>query len=46
MDIQKTQTFKQIFQAETLNANKNKSYYQQYDIKQLRALHKQEMTKQ
>ena len=40
MEIQTTPTFKQLFQAETLNAKKNKSYYQQYDVKQLRAFHK------
>ena len=28
MEIQTTQTFKQFLQAETLNAEKNKSYYQ------------------
>ena len=33
-------------QAETLNAKKNKSYYQQYDVKRLRAFHKQAMMKQ
>ena len=33
-------------QAETLNAEKNKSYYQRYDFKQLRAFHKQAMIKQ
>ena len=46
MEIQITQTFKQFLQAETLNADKNKSYYQQYDVKRLRAFHKQVMTKQ
>ena len=33
MAIQETSTFKQLLQAETLNAEKNKSYYQQYDVK-------------
>ena len=33
MEIQTTQTFKQFLQAETLNAEKNKSYYQKYDVK-------------
>ena len=28
MEIQTTATFKQFLQAETINANKNKSYYQ------------------
>ena len=46
MEIQITQTFKHLLQAETLNADKNKSYYQQYDVKRLRAFHKQEMMKQ
>ena len=38
--------FEQLLQAETLNAKKNKSYYQQYDVKRLRAFHKQAMIKQ
>ena len=42
----KSSTFEQFLQAETLNAKKNKSYYQRYDVKQLRAFHKQAMTKQ
>ena len=46
MEIQTTQTFKQFLQAETLNAEKNKSYYQRYDVKRLRAFHKQAMMKQ
>ena len=46
MEIQTNQTFKQFLQAKTLNADKNKSYYQQYDVNQLRAFHKQEMIKQ
>ena len=46
MEIQTTQTFKQFLQAETLNAEKNKSYYQQYNVKWLRAFHKQAMMKQ
>ena len=46
MEIQTTQTFEQFLQAETINANKNKSYYQQYDVKQLIAFHKQVMIKQ
>ena len=33
MEIQTTQTSKQFFQAKTLNAEKNKSYYQRYDVK-------------
>ena len=39
-------TFEQFFQAETLNAKKNKSYYQRYGVKRLRAFHKQAITKQ
>ena len=46
MEIQTTSTFEQFLQAETLNAKKNKSYYQRYDVKQLRAFHKQAMIKQ
>ena len=38
--------FEQFLQAETLNAKRNKSYYQRYDVKQLRAFHKQAMIKQ
>ena len=37
MEIQTTQTFKQFLQAETLNIEKNKSYYQRYDVKRPRA---------
>ena len=46
MEIQTTSTFEQFLQAETLNAEKNKSYYEQYDVKRLRAFHKQAMIKQ
>ena len=46
MEIQTTSTFEQFLQAETLNDNKNKSYYQGYDVKRLRAFHKQAMIKQ
>ena len=46
MEIQKNQTFEQFFQAETLNAEKKKTYYQRYDVKRLRAFHKQAMIKQ
>ena len=42
----KTSTFEQLLQAETRNANKNKSYYQQYDVRRLRAFHNQAMIKQ
>ena len=46
MEIQTTQTFEQFLQAETLNAKKNKSYYQRYGVKRQRAFHKQAMIKQ
>ena len=46
MEIQRTPTFKQFLQAETINIKKNKSYYQRYDVKQLRAFHKQAIFKQ
>ena len=46
MEIQTTQTFKQFFQAETLNAEKNKACYQRYNATRLRAFHKQAMMKQ
>ena len=46
MEIKTTQTFKQLLQSETLNAKKNKFYYQVYNVKRLRAFHNQEMMKQ
>ena len=46
IQIQKSSTFEQFLQAEILNAKKNKSYYQRYDVKQLRAFHKQAIIKQ
>ena len=46
MQIQTSSTFKQFLQAETLNAKKNKSYYQRYDVKRMRAFHKHAMIKQ
>ena len=46
MEIQTSLTFEQFLQAETLNAKKNKSYYQRYDVKQLRAFHNQAIIKQ
>ena len=42
----KNQTFKQFLQSETINAENNNSYYQLYDVKRLRAFHKQLMMKQ
>ena len=46
IEIKTTSTFEQFLKSETLNAKKNKSYYQRYDVKQLRAFHKQAMIKQ
>ena len=46
MDIQTTPTIEQLLQAETLNAENNKSHYQRYDVKRLREFHKQAMIKQ
>ena len=41
MEIQTTQTFKHFLQVKTLNAKKNKIYYQRYNVKLLRDFHKQ-----
>ena len=46
MEIQTTQTLEELLQAETLKVEKKKSYYQRYDVKRLRAFHKQAMMKQ
>ena len=46
MEIQTSSTFENFLQAETLNAKKNKSYYQRYNVKRLRAVHKQAIIKQ
>ena len=46
MEIQTTSPSEHFLQEETLNAENNKSYYQRYDVKQLRAFHKQAMIKQ
>ena len=46
MEIQTTSTFEQFLQTETLNAERNNSYYQRYYVKQLRAFHKKTMIKQ
>ena len=46
IEIQTMSTFEQFLQAETLNARNNKSYYQRYNVKRLRAFHKQAMIKQ
>ena len=46
MEIQTTQTFEQLLQAITLNAEKNKSYYQRYNVKRLVDFHKQAIMKQ
>ena len=46
MDIKTTPTLTDFLQAETLNAERKKSYYQRYDVKRLRAFRKQAMIKQ
>ena len=46
MEIQTTQTFEQCLKAKTFNAEKNKSYYQQYNVKRLLEFHQQAMMKQ
>ena len=46
MEIKTTPTFKQFLQSKTINTDKNKSYYQWYDVKLLKAFHKQAMIKQ
>ena len=46
IEIQTMSNFKQFLQSETLNADNKKSYYKLYDVKGLRAFHKQAMTKQ
>ena len=46
MEKQATQTFEHFLRAITLNAEKNKSYYQRYNVKQLVDFHKQEIMKQ
>ena len=45
-EIQTASTFEHLLQAETLNADSNKSYYQRYYVKRLKAFHKQAMVKQ
>ena len=39
-------TFKQLLQDETYNGEKNKSYYQRYDVKRTGAFNNQAITKQ
>ena len=46
MEIKTMSTFEQFLQAETINAKKNKLYYQRYNVKRLKAFHKQAMIKQ
>ena len=46
MKTQITPTFENFLQSSTINAGKNKSYYQLCGGKRLRALHKQAMIKQ
>ena len=45
-EIQTTQIFKQLLQAETLNDDKNNSYYQWYNANQLIDFQNQAMIKQ
>ena len=46
MDIKTTPTLTDFLQAEKINAEKKNTYYQRYDVKRLRAFHKQAMIKQ
>ena len=46
MYLNMSPTFKQFLQAKKVNAEKNISYYQQYDVKIMRAFLKQEMMEQ
>ena len=46
MEIKTTPTFKEFLQAETLNTEKDKSYYQRNYLKIMRAFHKQAIIKQ
>ena len=39
MEMQTNQTFKRFLQAETLNSEKNKSYYQRYNVTRLITFH-------
>ena len=45
-EIQTTQNFKHFFQSKIPNAEKNKSYYQQYSVTRPGAFHKEAMMKQ
>ena len=45
MELNMSPTFKNFLQSETVNADKNKSYYQKYDVKTMRALHNQAIIK-
>ena len=46
MELNMIPTFKHFLQAETVNGEKNKAYYQQYDVKRTRPPNKQEIMKQ
>ena len=46
MDIKTKPTLTDFLQAETLNADKKKTYYQWYDVKRLKAFNKQAIIKQ
>ena len=46
IDIKTTPTFKEFLQAKPLKSKRENSYYQQYDVKILIALHKQAVIEQ
>ena len=46
MKLNMIPNFKNFFQAETVNAEENKAYYQRYDTKIMRSPHNQATTKQ
>ena len=46
MELNMIPTSKQFLQAETLNSDKNKEYYQRYNVKIIRAFHKKLIMKQ
>ena len=46
MELNMSPAFKQFLQYKTVNADKNKVYYQQYYVKIMRAFHKQAIMKQ
>ena len=46
MELNTSPTFKKFLQSKTYHAEKNKSYYQRYDVKIMRAFHNKAMMKQ